>query len=253
MDYQEEIRKRLNRTNIKYVCLYGFLALLCCGGALSGLLGDSTVRLLNIVSMPTQITGTIFLFLFVLMLIMFVRTLRAIFTNKLYRELCDQISEFGTPEHVLKHIGALPKNKNCNHGDLRFDEKYFSYILSDLCIVRPMYQVDWGYLQSEVDTAKAKQRRRSLQMPSTPSPVVDVLLEDNRVLDIRARNTDCAEKLLKEIKKANPEMSIGFTEKNAAIYKNDPKNMRSKSNIPNEDEEEEEEKEEKEEKEKKKK
>ncbi len=239
MSYQEQLKKKLNRSNIKYLFLYAFLTLLCLGGTLSGVTSGNSVRLLNIVSMPTTIMGVIFLFLFVVMLIMLVRTLRAMITQKAYKDLCKEVKSYGNPDSIFAYIGKLPKNKLCTHGELRFDKKYFSYILDDLCIIRPMSQVDWGYLEGEVSAAKAAQRRnRFMQGPPSDPPEVDLLLEDNRVLNLRASNKEKAEQLLKEIKKANPMMAIGFNEKNASIYKNNPKNLRSRSNIPPEEGEE---------------
>ncbi len=236
MSYQDKLKRQLNSTNIKYLILYAFLAFLCCSGALAGLLNDNRVDLLSIFQISTRITGTIFLFLFVVMLIMLVRTASATLSHKAYNELCESLKRFGNPDKILTYVGDLPKNTLCIHGELRFDEKYFSFILDDLCIIRPMREVCWGYLESEMEQVKAANKKgHSLQLPSSPTPVVDILLEDNRVLNLRASNVDNASKLLDEIKKDNPEMSVGYNEKTVTTYKNNPRNMRSIHNIPEED------------------
>ncbi len=236
MSYQERLKRKLNSSNIKYLILYCFLAFLCCSGALAGLLNNNKVDLLSIFKISTRITGTIFLFLFVVMLIMVVRTASATFSHKAYNELCDSIKKFGNPDKVLSYIGNIPQNTLCIHGELRFDEKYFSFILDDLCIVRPMRDVCWGYLESEMEQLKAANKKgHSLQLPSSPTPVVDILLVNNQVINLRASNVESAQKLLDEIKKDNPEMSVGYNEKTITTYKNNPKNMRSIHNIPEED------------------
>ncbi len=233
MSFQDKLKRQLNRNNVKYIILYAFLAFLCCSGALSGLLNDNRVDLLSIIQISTRITGTIFLFLFVVMLIVLLRTVGSALSHKAYNELCDSIKKFGNPEKVLTYIGDLPKNSLCIHGELRFDEKYFFFLLDDICIVRPMREVCWGYLESEMEALKAASKKgHSLQLPSSPSPVVDILLEDNQVVNLRASNVEKADKLLEEIKKVNPEMSVGYNEKTVVMYKNNPRNMRSIHNIP---------------------
>lgn len=223
MSYQDYVKRNIRRAGIRSVLLYTILALLSGLSALSFFTSGNSVELLDMLPIPANVSGTIFLIVFLFVTAVDLQAIWAAVQNKAYRQLLDGVKKFGAPDSVFAYVEQMPKSELCSLGDFRCDKKYTAYTRGDVAILQPTRNIVWGYLQGP--SAKSDSRKHSEPKTNVPYNIV-ICFKTGDILTLRAKDKERAEKLLASIEELSPTMAVGYSSKLAALFKRDPEKVR---------------------------